>query len=93
MTAYYKTDLFTGLRHGEILGLTRDCVNFDTGTLTINKQLVKEHKQGGQYLLAGCKTDRIRRVKPAAFVMDLLKQRRAKQLEDRLLAGSIWQND
>lgn len=89
----YKIDLFTGLRQGEILGLTWDCVNFDTGTLTINKQLVKEHKQGGRYSLASCKTDRVRRVKPAIFVMDLLKQRRAKQLEDRLLAGSLWQND
>ena len=89
----YKVDLFTGLRQGEILGLTWDCVNFDTGVLTINKQLVKEHKKGGQYFLANCKTDRVRRIKPAEFVMDTLKQQRAIQREDRLRAGSFWQNE
>ena len=41
----YRVDLFTGLRQGEILGLTWDCVDFDNGVLTINKQLQKEHKK------------------------------------------------
>ena len=89
----YKVDLFTGLRQGEILGLTWDCVDFDAGVLTINKQLQKEHKKGGKYSLVSCKTDRVRRIKPADFIMDTLKQQRAKQFEERLRAGSFWSND
>lgn len=89
----YKVDLFTGMRQGEILGLTWDCVDFDTGILTVNKQLQKEHIKGGLYSLVSCKTDRVRRIKPASFVMDTLRQQRIKQNEERLLAGGAWMND
>ena len=88
----YRVDLFTGLRQGEILGLTWDCVDFDSGVLTISKQLQREHKKGGQYSLVSCKTDRVRRIQAAPFVMDVLRQQRRKQNEDRLLAGGAWEN-
>ena len=32
-----KVDLFTGLREGELLGLMWDCVDFDKGTILVNK--------------------------------------------------------
>lgn len=35
----FLVTLFTGLRQGELLGLTWDCVDFDNGILTINKQM------------------------------------------------------
>ena len=89
----YKVTLFTGLRQGEVLGLTWDCVDFKSGTLTISKQLQKEKKKGGQYRLVSCKTDKVRRISPAPSVMDILKQQFRKQSEARLLAGSFWDNE
>lgn len=34
----YKIALFTGLRQGELLGLTWDCIDFNKGTLTVKQQ-------------------------------------------------------
>jgi len=89
----YKVDLFTGMRQGEILGLTWDCVNFDAGVITVSKQLQKEKKAGGEYRLTSCKTDKVRRISPAPFMMDILRQQRTKQNEARLRAGSFWDNE
>ena len=44
-------------------------------------------------MLVSNKNDRVRRIKPAEFVMDILKQQRQKQLEDRLRAGEMWSNE
>ncbi len=42
----YALILETGLRTGELIGLTWDAINFDKRTLTVNKTLEYRHKQG-----------------------------------------------
>lgn len=42
----YALILETGLRTGELIGLTWDCVNLDSGTLTVNKTLEYRHSVG-----------------------------------------------
>lgn len=88
----YQVTLFTGLRQGEVLGLTWDCVDFARNTIYINKQLQKTEKVGGTYTLVPTKNSRNRMITVAASVMELLRQQKLKQMEMRLLAGPAWNN-
>ena len=82
---------FTGLREAEAMGLTWDCVDFEAGTLKINKQLVKRPNAAGGFTLAETKNSKIRVIKAADMVMQQLKQRERQQIEERFKAGELWQ--
>ena len=88
----YTVVLFTGMREGEALGLTWDCVDFARGTILINKQLQRERKKNAKYLLAPTKSDKSRTIVPAPFVMQLLKRHKTRQAAMQLQAGPAWQN-
>lgn len=88
----YQITLFTGMRQGEVLGLTWDCVDFAHSTLYVNKQLQKTKKVGGDYALVPTKNSRARVITTAASVMALLKRQRSLQAQAQLLAGSEWDN-
>lgn len=85
----YKLILFTGLREGEALGLTWDCVDFTKNELKINKQL---QRQGDRDVLVPLKNSKPRYLTAPAFVMQLLKEERVYQLEQRFAAGDLWQS-
>lgn len=86
--------LFTGMRRGEVLGLTWSCVDFDGGTLLIDKQLqrVKDAEEKSIYKLTSPKSGKWRRVTPAGFVLELLRRQRSRQAEWRLRAGPAWED-
>lgn len=85
--------LFTGLREGEVLGLTWDCVDFERGTLLINKQIQLHQERGmAAYTLVSPKNGKSRTVAAAPFVIERLRHHRAAQAEQQLLAGSLWNN-
>ena len=88
----YTITLFTGLREGEALGLTWDRVDFIRGTILISKQLQKEKKAGGQFHLVSLKNDKPRRIQPAPWVMQLLRDRKLQQYEHKEKAGAAWSN-
>ena len=88
----YLTTLFTGMRQGEVLRLTWDCVDFERGTIIINKQLQKEKTSGAKYYIAETKTSKIRVLTPAPYVMSLLKEEQTKQKQNRLRLGYLWDN-
>lgn len=90
--ALYTITLFTGMREGEALGLCWSCVDFDKGTILIEKQLQREKKPGGQYIFAPLKNDRSRRITPAPWVMQLLKSHKAAQIEQQLKVGELWED-
>ncbi len=88
----FLVTLFTGLRQGEVLGLTWDCIDFKANTLYINKQLQKSKKVGGTYQLVPTKNSRGRLILAAPSVMAALKKQRSRQSQAQLLAGPAWEN-
>ena len=88
----YQITLFTGLREGEVLGLTWDCIDFQHNAIYINKQLQKTKKVDGTYCLAPTKNSRNRTILTAPSVMALLRKQKSQQAQMRLLAGEAWNN-
>ncbi len=87
----YKIALFTGLREGELLGLMWDCVDFEKGTILINKQLRRSQRKGGTYYFSPPKNNKSRTITPAPYVMKLLQAQKVQQAEQRLMAGPAWE--
>ena len=81
--------LFTGLRQSELLGLTWDVIDFDSGTIRVNKQL---NRQGhiSESLFQSPKSGKARTITPPAAVFKALKRQRTRQMEQRLKAGPLW---
>lgn len=88
----YLTMLFTGMRRGEICGLTWDCVNLDNGTILINKQLQKIPGKAGEFRLVSTKNSKGRTITVAASVVKLLREHKVHQIEARLKAGPLWKD-
>jgi integrase len=87
----FITALFTGMREGEILGLTWDCVDFENGLIYVNKQLQMARGSKVQgYKLVPPKNGRGRVIAAPALVMRTLRAHRTHQTEQRLRAGALW---
>lgn len=82
--------LFTGFRLSELLGLTWNTVDFDKGTITIDKQLAAYFMKG--VLFTTPKSGKPRTVTPAASALEALRRQRIRQTEQQLKAGPLWAN-
>lgn len=90
----FYTTLFVGLRRGEVLGLTWDCVDFENSTITINKQLKKDtHYAGFRYILDSTKNSKSRTIRVATPVMAVLADQKKWQQEASERAGIAWNNE
>ncbi len=86
-----KLIVLTGLREAEAMGLTWDCVDFEKGTILVNKQLQKRPKSAGGMVFSSLKNGKPRLLRPAPYVMQLLRQRQERQRRQRLEAGEAWE--
>ena len=88
--ALFKTALFTGMRSGELLGLTWDCVDFEVGVIHVKKQLLQPRKKGGAFKFGTLKNDKPRTIAPAPFIMEVLKEHKKSQEQQRIEAEDVW---
>ncbi|WP_235221408.1 site-specific integrase [Oscillibacter valericigenes] len=89
----YKITLFTGMREGEVLGLTWDCLDLDRGTLLIKQQLRREQQKGGKYYFSPPKNNKSRVLSLAPSVVQLFRLQKLKQNGMRLEAGNSWEEN
>ena len=83
--------VFTGLRQGELLGLTWDCVDFEHGLLLINKQHNRV-KGDTEFRFASLKNDKARVLTVADEVIDVLKLQKQRQESWGAALGNGWEN-
>jgi integrase len=89
LEALYRTGLLLGLRPGELLGLTWQCVDLDAGVLTVAQAL--RQRPGGEPVLVQPKTRRsVRRLDLPPVLVDALRAHRKRQAAERLAAGALW---
>ena len=81
--------MFTGMRQGELLGLSWDNVNFKTGRITIKQQL---QCKDGVYFLETPKSGKCRVLSPAPVVMEALKDEQQQQNANKQIVGAAWEN-
>lgn len=84
--------LWTGMRLSEILGLQWSCVNFDDGTILVDKQLSWKRKECAERELVQTKNGKERRITPPSEVMKRLRHVKLCQSQWRLKAGAAWNN-
>jgi len=89
----YYVDLFTGMRQGEIMGLTWDCVDFRKGIIHVEKQLRKNHSSGSKYEFSSLKNGKTRTITAAPLVFDALRKVKAEQSAWKLRAGEAFNNE
>lgn len=86
----YKIDMFTGLREGEVLGLTWDCLDLERGTLLVKQQLRRQQQKGGGYYMDSTKNGKSRVLILAPSVVRLFRLQKRKQNAMRVKAGDLW---
>lgn len=85
--ALLVTVVFTGLRSGELLGLTWDCVDFQNGMIRVTKQLEQPRRKGEVLRLSTPKNSKARTIAPAPTVFEALRKRKGQQEAQRKAAS------
>jgi integrase len=89
-------EVYTGLRRGELLGLSWDDIDFEEGILEVKRALIGYRDNESDemvYEMTDPKTDKSKRIIPLElYVIEVLKRHRARQLQIRMMAGTSEYN-
>lgn len=89
LEALFSVALSLGLRQGEALGLRWRDIDFEARTLRVNYAIQRIE---GKLQMVEPKTEGSRRALPLTeTILSALRNHRSRQLEERLLLGSHWQ--
>lgn len=87
--AFFYLAAFSGLRKGEMLGLTWDDVDLNLGVINVNKSLI--HLSDIGTVVGSTKTESsARTVKISQNVVNILAQLREEQIENSKKLGNKW---
>ena len=90
LEAFYVLAVHTGMRRGELLGLKWEDVDLDNFTVRVRRTLTRK---GTGYVLGETKTRKSRRtVKLTPRAVESLRSHRARQAEEKLKVGGLYQN-
>jgi len=67
----FTVTMFTGMRAAEVIGLAWSAVDFDRGTIRVERQLRKDRKKGGEYYFTTPKNDKPRTLAPAPLAHEV----------------------
>jgi integrase len=89
LEALYMLAITTGMRQGELLGVTWSNINLDSGILEV-RQAVQRVEGKLTFVEPKSKSSK-RTIALSGSAITALRTHRKRQLEERLLAGSTWQ--
>jgi integrase len=90
----YKLGINTGMRQGELLGLTWKNVDLDRSEIRVIQQLSRFGQEGQRLVFAPLKTKYSRRtIKIGADLVELLRTHYKAQQEHKQLMGTRWQDN
>ncbi len=89
----FRTALATGMRLGELLGLTWRDIDFSKGTINVNKQIPTRHIKGIPREVTETKSDAGVRILPiGSRLLENLHQYYRSQEEHIVFVGSSWKD-
>lgn len=90
--AMFTLALYSGMRHGELLGLKWSDIDFDNCIITINRIALYTTEKGHFFGAPKTKSSQ-RSLKLPSAVIDMLSEYKREQTRGRLAMGDKWQNN
>jgi integrase len=92
LEALYVLAVTCGLRQGELLGLMWEDVDPEKGTLRVRRQLQRMRDGSGLAFLPLKNPEGRREVALGPMALQVLKKHRARQAEEKLMLGSLYED-
>lgn len=83
--------IYGGMRQGELTALTWNDIDFDNCTIGIDKSL--QHLPGRETFIKSTKTETTRIISIPVSVIELLKEYKRWQSEEKLKLGDLWHKE